>query len=55
VGIKAKEQQFHIKNTIRVPAVFHVQFDSEEITVTPAKGRIMADQLQVFNVGFLSH
>lgn len=43
VGIKAKEQQFHIKNTIRVPAVFHVHCDSDELTVTPSKGRIMAD------------
>ena len=43
VGIKAKEQQFHIKNTIRVPAVFHVNCDSEELTVVPSKGRIMAD------------
>lgn len=54
VGIKAKEQQFHLKNTIRVPAVFHVQCDNEELTVTPSKGRIMADQLQAFNVGFIS-
>ena len=43
VGIKAKEQQFHVKNTIRVPAVFHVQCDHEELTVTPSKGRILAD------------
>jgi hypothetical protein len=45
VGIKAKEQTFHIKNTIRVPAVFHVTCDHEELTVFPSKGRIMADQL----------
>ena len=55
VGIKAKEQTFHVKNTIRVPAVFHVSCDHEELTVFPSKGRIMADQLQAFNVSFLSH
>lgn len=43
VGIKAKEQTFHIKNTIRVPAVFYVSCDHEELTVFPSKGRIMAD------------
>ncbi len=38
-----------------MPAIFHVQCDSEDLTIVPSKGRIMADQLQVFNVGFLSH
>lgn len=33
VGLKAKEQQFHIKNQIRVPAVFHVSCDNEELTI----------------------
>jgi hypothetical protein len=55
VGLKAKEQQFHLKNQIRVPAVFQVQCDNEELTIFPSKGRILADQLQAFNVGFLSH
>ena len=31
VGIKAKEEVFHIKNQIRVPAVFHVKCDSDEL------------------------
>lgn len=43
VGIKGKEQQFHLKNQIRVPAVFQIVCDHEELTVTPSKGRIMAD------------
>lgn len=43
VGLKAKEQQFHIKNQIRAPAVFHVTCDYEELTITPSKGRIVAD------------
>ena len=43
VGIRAKEQVFHIKNQIRSPAVFYVQCDNEELTVNPAKGKIAAD------------
>ena len=55
VGLRAKEQVFHVKNQIRVPAVFYVQCDNEELTVAPQRGKIAADQQQIFNVGFLSN
>lgn len=55
VGIRAKEQVFHIKNQIRIPAIFYVQCDNEELTIAPTRGKISADQQQIFNVSFLSN
>jgi hypothetical protein len=55
VGLKAGEQALHIRNQLRSTAIFHVECGSEELTIFPMKGRIGADQKQIFTVGFISH
>jgi hypothetical protein len=35
--------------------VFHVQCDSEEITINPMRGKINGEGKQIFNVSFLSN
>jgi hypothetical protein len=55
VGLAAKEQPLHIKNSMRTTAIFHVECDSEELTISPTKGRIGAEQKMLFTVGFISH
>ena len=55
VGLRAKDQALHIKNQMRNTAIFHVECDSEELTISPTKGRIAADQKMIFTVGFISH
>jgi len=55
VGLKAVEQSLHIRNQMRATAIFHVECHSPELTITPMKGRIGADQKQIFQVGFISH
>lgn len=49
------EQTLHIKNQMRSTAIFHVECHSEELTISPTKGRIGADQKMVFTAGFVSH
>jgi hypothetical protein len=48
VGLKANEQSLHIKNQLRNTAIFHVECDSEELTISPMRGRIGPDQKQMF-------
>ena len=55
VGLRAKDQTLHIKSQTRNTAIFHVECDSEELTISPTKGRIAADQKMIFTVGFISH
>jgi hypothetical protein len=55
VGLRAKDQTLHIKNQMRTTAIYHVECNSEELTITPTKGRITADQKALFTVGFISH
>lgn len=55
VGLKAVEQTLHIRNQMRTTAIFHVECDAEELTISPMKGRITADQKQILTVGFISH
>jgi hypothetical protein len=40
---------------MRSTAIFHVESHSEELTISPIKGRIAADQKMVFTVGFISN
>ena len=44
VGLKANDQSLHIKNQMRTTAIFHVDHNCPELTITPMKGRIGADQ-----------
>ena len=55
VGLKAQEQTLHLRNLLRNTAIFHVECNSEELTIFPIKGRISADQKQIFTVGFISN
>jgi hypothetical protein len=55
VGLKAKDQTVHIKNQMRSTAVFHVEPTSEELTISPMRGKILPDQKLSFTVGFISH
>ena len=55
VGLPALERPLHIKNQMRSTAIFHVECHSEELTISPTKGKIGADQKVVFTVGFISH
>ena len=40
---------------MRSTAIFHVECRSEELSITPTKGKIGADQKIPFTVGFISH
>lgn len=40
---------------MRVTAIFHVECDSSELTITPMKGRIGGESKQVLTAGFISH
>jgi hypothetical protein len=40
---------------MRNNAIFHVECSSEELTITPAKGRIGPESKQMFTEGFISH
>jgi hypothetical protein len=40
VGIKTKDEMLNLKNMDRVPAIFHVICDNEELTITPTRGKI---------------
>ena len=43
VGVAAGVQTLHIKNQMRSTAIFHVECHSEELSISPTKGRIAAD------------
>ena len=55
VGLRTKDQNIHIRNQMRSTAIFHVECSSEELTITPSKGRISAESKQMFTIGFISH
>jgi len=40
---------------MRNTAIFHVECNSEELTISPTKGRIPADQKLIFTIGFVSY
>lgn len=45
----------HIRNTQRTTAIYHVECNSEELTIQPKKGRIAPESRAVFTVDFISH
>jgi hypothetical protein len=55
VGLPAHDQILHIRNQMRSTAIFHVECHSEELSITPTKGKIGPDQKIPFTVGFISH